>query len=215
VLLLGIAPADNAYRGVKYRGIAGGPQIGYNFQDREFVFGGVADFQGTSIRGSSSGSTPAATFTDTYYYSYGTQSTSVNPGINVQQGLTAEVVGLGTIRARGGVAVQDWVFFGTGGLAVGTIKSTISFARPALAFLGPLSVSGSHDTVRLGWTAGGGVEYALSREWSIGVEYLHFDLGKQTVKALDHTFQGIPIEVASVAQSFSANIIRASVNYHF
>ena len=217
VFILGIATADanSGYRSVKYRGIVGGPQIGYNFQDHEFVFGGVADFQATSIKGSSSASTPAATYIVTDYFSYGTFGRSVNPGINVQQGLTAEVGGLGTIRARGGVAVQDWLFYGTGGLAVGTLKSTISLARPALAFLGPLSYSGSHAAVKLGWTAGGGAEYALSNGWSIGAEYLHFDLGRHGVKALTYTFQGVPLEAVAIVQSFSGNIIRAAVNYHF
>jgi outer membrane immunogenic protein len=220
VIVFGIAPADNAYRSVHYRGVAGGPQIGFNFQSRAFVFGGIADFQGTSIRGSSSDTTPAAAFTQTFYSSdqlrLVDQVRSVNPGVDVQQGLTAEVIGLATIRARAGLATEDYLFYGTGGLALGRVRSTISFARPALAFLDPLSINGSRDSVKVGWAAGGGMEYVLSSEWSVGVEYLHFDLGQQNVKAVTSSGQGVtPGLAVSVAQSFSGNIIRAALNYHF
>jgi len=60
------------------------------------------------------------------------------------------------------------------------------------------------------------MEYVLSSEWSVGVEYLHFDLGQQNVKAVTSSGQGVtPGLAVSVAQSFSGNIIRAALNYHF
>ena len=30
---------------------------------------------------------------------------------------------------------------------------------------------------KTGWTAGGGVEYALTNHWTVRAEYLHYDLG--------------------------------------
>ncbi len=53
----------------------------------------------------------------------------------------------GTLRARGGVALNNVLLYGTGGLAYGDLRAD-SF-----------NLTESHTTV--GWTAGAGVEVAL------------------------------------------------------
>ena len=37
------------------------------------------------------------------------------------------------------------------------------------------------NSSRVGWIAGGGVEYAVTRNWIVGVEYLHADYGSATM----------------------------------
>ncbi len=61
---------------------------------------------------------------------------------------------VGTARLRGGFALDRFLVYGTGGAAF----------RDA-------SNNGT------GWVAGGGGEYALTDNISVGVEYLHYDFG--------------------------------------
>jgi outer membrane immunogenic protein len=37
---------------------------------------------------------------------------------------------------------------------------------------------GSVSNTNLGWAAGGGLEYAFANNWSVKLEYLYVDLGK-------------------------------------
>jgi len=91
---------------------------------------------------------------------------------------------LTTGRARAGIAVMDsrLLLYGTAGLATGELKD------------GPIS------KIKMGWTAGGGAEYALTPQWSAKVEYLYVDLKHDNLpdwnEAKFHT-------------------VRAGVNYHF
>jgi outer membrane immunogenic protein len=40
------------------------------------------------------------------------------------------------------------------------------------------NLTASNSDWRLDWAAGSGVEYALARNWSLRVEYMHIDLGR-------------------------------------
>ena len=68
------------------------------------------------------------------------------------------------MRGRTGIAFDRFMPYVTGGLAVGDIRAT------APGFPG-----GSQTNA--GWTVGGGLEYALTNNWTAKAEYLHVDLG--------------------------------------
>jgi outer membrane immunogenic protein len=103
----------------------------------------------------------------------------------------------GTTRGRLGFAADHWLFYGTGGVAYGDV----TFSNvPA-----PFTTSGS--TTRVGWTAGGGVEYAFTRAWSAKVEYLYADLGNSGF--------GCTPGCGTSTVSFKQNILRAGLNFHF
>ena len=105
---------------------------------------------------------------------------------------------LGTLRGRIGYAMGaagNWLPYVTGGLAVGEVQ-----AWDAL-----FPASGS--AFRTGWTVGGGVEVGVTQNWRFKVEYLYVDLGSQQ---MFNIVPGVPETV-----SFTANIIRAGVNYAF
>jgi outer membrane immunogenic protein len=189
------ASGSNAFQDVRANGVVGGGQIGYNYQVNNYVFGVVADFQGSGMRGSSLGIATPAQFAPT------------------QQSLSQEEDWFGTVRGRIGVAYQNWLFYGTGGLGYGRVESSLvysTFDRPT-AFI----LSGSQDSTKVGWAAGAGVEYGITQNWSLGVEYLHLDLGTATVTAPVTVPAGFPAMTISANQRFSDEILRGMINYRF
>lgn len=73
---------------------------------------------------------------------------------------------LGSVRGRLGYAVNNWLFFGTGGWAFANIRHSNNFG-----------VTDTFDNTRSGWTVGGGVEYAFMPNWTARVDYRYFDFG--------------------------------------
>jgi outer membrane immunogenic protein len=92
----------------------------------------------------------------------------------------------GTARGRVGIALTEprLLIYGTGGMA---------FGDPKIAGDGKL---------RVGWTAGGGVEWAFTPKWSAKLEYLYTDI-----------FRDIRNNASDRHARF--HTIRVGVNYHF
>jgi len=97
----------------------------------------------------------------------------------------------GTLRARAGVAMSSVMFYGTVGLAYGSLK-----LQNALT-----SVSESHTSA--GWAGGAGMEVALMGNWTARAEYLYVDLGSSAF-VLDGNNHGI-----------QSNVLRFGINYRF
>ena len=74
----------------------------------------------------------------------------------------------GTIRARAGVAFDRALVYGTGGFAYGDIGGNSGY-DPVLGYH-------SGDEINWGWTLGGGVEYAITNNFTAKVEGLYVDL---------------------------------------
>jgi outer membrane immunogenic protein len=101
---------------------------------------------------------------------------------------------LGTARGRIGYAFDRIMPYVTAGGAFGDVR------------MNAIGLPGQTDT-RAGWTAGGGVEFALTGPWTAKVEYLYADLGKETCNAANC---GVPTNV-----DFTTSIVRAGLNYRF
>jgi len=102
---------------------------------------------------------------------------------------------LSTVRGRLGYAAGRFMPYVTGGAAFGNIRaSTAGFQNS------------STDT---GWTLGGGLEAALTGNWTAKVEYLYVDLGSFNC--------GLNCNAGLTSDnvSFHTNILRAGVNYKF
>ena len=84
--------------------------------------------------------------------------------INCPSGCETKNTWLETVRGRVGYAWDRVMPYVTGGLAVGDIQAT------------PLGFASVNET-KLGWAVGGGVEAALTGNWTAKLEYLHVDLG--------------------------------------
>jgi outer membrane immunogenic protein len=99
---------------------------------------------------------------------------------------------LGTVRGRIGFAVDQVLFYGTGGYA--WIDNKIS--------LSALGVTVSQSNFHSGWTVGAGIEAFIAPQWSIKGEYLYRDLGSET-------YFGIP------SGDLKLHSVQVGVNYHF
>lgn len=77
-----------------------------------------------------------------------------------------------TTRARVGYAFEQALVYATGGaIFTDAHDQLFSFSN----------VQSPNAAAKAGWVIGGGVEYALTPQWSIKGEYLHYDLGDMTV----------------------------------
>lgn len=196
----------------KAGGFVGG-QAGYNLQWNQFVLGVETDFQGAGIDGSASA------------------STSVTPALppSFRGGLSDTVSAsafrestldyFGTVRGRLGYTFGPALIYATGGFAYG------GFTGNALATLGIDSRGGTTtynyavtgSTTRTGYVLGGGLEYALSPQWSLKGEYQYIDLGGNNGYVgyhLDNS-QGVVVDRArgyyTIEQNF--NTVRVGLNY--
>lgn len=80
---------------------------------------------------------------------------------------------LGTVRGRIGYAFDRALLYATGGFAYGNVWNKIQFPGDANP---RASISGT----RTGWTIGGGLEYAITNNWTVRAEGLYVDLGRST-----------------------------------
>jgi outer membrane immunogenic protein len=105
---------------------------------------------------------------------------------------------LATARGRIGYAFDRWLPYFTGGGAFGRVQAKST---------NPAAPGDSNN--QMGWTVGGGVEYAFLGNWSAKVEYLYIDLGKFNC--------GVACSVGAVNNNvtFKENVIRAGFNYKF
>jgi hypothetical protein len=95
----------------------------------------------------------------------------------------------GTLRGRAGYAVNNILFYATGGFAYGGGKVDV------------LGLSETHSSI--GWTGGGGLEVGLAPRWTVRAEYLYMDLGAQNYA------------LTGVSHDFTASVLRFGANYRF
>ena len=135
------------------RGFGLGAEVGYDQQFGSMVVGFAVD-----------GDWLNATNKDSRYlvtpYNFSTES---------------KVDWMSTARLRAGFAVDRALFYATGGLAVGSVESVIHDVYP-----GPVTVTTSDTNTQVGWTLGGGIDFAVTDKISLKAEYLYYDLGSHS-----------------------------------
>lgn len=161
-------------------GIAG-LQLGYNWQSGAWVFGIEGDIAWTGMDGGGSGLFDDG---DDGFYT-----------ANVD----AQINWLSTLRGRIGYAPDRWQIYATGGIAFADMD--IDYSDD---FAGPFSASDSN--VHFGWTIGAGVDYALTENWRLGLEYKYLDFGKETYNFGD---------AGSTKVDFDMHHVSLRLNYKF
>ncbi len=80
---------------------------------------------------------------------------------------------------------------------------------------------------RSGWTAGAGLEWLFMPNWSMKIEWLHYDLGDVSFIApelqavVTRTGTGLPVGAVrygitpEISTRFDGDIARVGINYHF
>lgn len=134
----------------------GGLHAGHNWQSGSFVYGLEADVDFTGLKRGKNFHT---------YYGNTTYSGS----------LFMESDWQASLRARAGYAVDSWLIYGTGGIAFA--RSEVSAVGNPNAAQYPLV---SETNTHIGWTAGAGIEKALSANWIGRVEARYADFGSET-----------------------------------
>jgi outer membrane immunogenic protein len=150
------------------RGAFGGAQVGYNWQFAPLWVAGLeADIQASDLHG---GFTRIAPF--------------VPLSLSTQQKLDW----FGTARGRLGYLVNERILvFGTGGLAYAETEARANFfsngfggatspVSTITCVVGATCLGGQTSNTVLGWTAGAGVEWAVSNRATVKFEYLHIGL---------------------------------------
>jgi outer membrane immunogenic protein len=180
------------------KGFVGGAQAGYNWQNSALVLGVEADISYANLRGDGVSAPVIA------------QSNGL-PIVDSFHQAHQETNWLGTARLRlGGTPVDRLLVYATGGLAFGDVKSSAvtSFGGGAVVY------AGSASDTKVGWTIGGGIEWALMGNWTAKAEYLYYDLGSQTVTAIPQPLFPQNFHVISTFET-KANIARFGINYKF
>ena len=108
---------------------------------------------------------------------------------------------LGTTKLRAGVAFDQFMVFGTAGVALGGITATVD---PV-----PGGITGSYSSAIWGWTAGAGAEMAVTDQVSVKAEYAYYDFASVQAEAGTVTAAG-----ATDIKS-SAHVLKLGVNYRF
>jgi outer membrane immunogenic protein len=209
---LSFAPISRA-TAIRSQGAMGGGQLGYNLQFGSWVAGIETDIQFSALDGDFSRSGVADIFIATFEHT---------------AALKQSVDWFGTLRGRlGYLATDKLLIFGTAGLAYGRtelsgsvtndVNGSTSYGASTTivcAVANGTCLGGSDAKVSTGWAAGFGVEWAWRRDTTIKFEYLHIDLGDQSIR-LTPLAPSSGTGYATVNSSNAFDLLRAAVNVRF
>ncbi|HVH80703.1 MAG TPA: OmpA family protein [Stellaceae bacterium] len=182
--------------------VTGGAQGGYDYQIDNFLLGVEGDFRGGGL--------------DTTTRVPGTGLTNFPGGSSFKASSDWNA----SIRGRLGYAWNQWLFYGTGGIAFADASLKTRFASSTAPDGTALpGSSSSKSTTLMGPTYGGGVEYAFMPNISVGAEYRYTDYGHDSFTLGNVATAGAGGAVATAPVKGTVglrdNTVMLKVNYHF
>ena len=157
-------------------GFVGGGEAGFNYQ---LPASNVVFGGETDLQGS------------TLRGDYGTLATAAGPASG-----SSRLEWWGSARARLGLSFGNVLPYVTGGFAYGDVHDNVALG----------TANFSAGGVRTGWTAGAGVEYAITHNLTAKAEYLYTDLGSVST----------PLAGVGAAHTRAAfHAVRAGLNWKF
>lgn len=154
------------------QGYLGGGQIGYNWQTGSWVFGAELEGSFAHLRrgvgfGRGFGGLGGC------FTQFGINSCGFGGGFGSQFGgqFGAQVEALGLLSGRLGYAWDRTLLYVKGGGALAREKYIFRIPSATLSL--------TPTDTRYGWFVGAGVEYALTTNWTIKVEYNYIDFGTE------------------------------------
>jgi len=137
----------------------------------------------------------------------GTTAVGLPGGLGGDQALVSTTTDfLPSVTGRLGYTIDRALIYGKAGVAWASSKYTVTGSLEGTSF----DLEGF--ATRTGWTAGAGVEWAFSRNWSVNVEYDCYAFGAATSGLIDS------LNPAGFAGALDAKqtiqVVKAGVNFH-
>jgi outer membrane immunogenic protein len=168
--------------GAKTNGIVGGVLAGVNWQAGPAVYGLEGDFGWTKAHGN------------------GVVCCLVTTTIQAPN--TYDLHWTSHVRGRAGYASGNWLFFVAGGLAIADLDFHEGAITTTTTVIPPPTAGGKY----FGWSIGGGIDYAFTRNIIGRIEYLYDDFGHKDYIGSD----GDPYRV-----SLTGHTLRGALTWKF
>jgi outer membrane immunogenic protein len=185
----GVSTGNNNFNLGSDSSVAGGGQVGFQWQWGHIVVGVEGDWDRTATN-------QWATFNDHYFIPVdGTNGHGERLQGDATISRKAETDWVASARARLGWANGPVLLYVTGGGAFAHVRAWASDQATMDMFVlgerdpiaaGTFTNVSRDDDVQTGWTVGGGGEYAFNETFSIGLEYRHSNFGTETYHFNDH-----------------------------
>jgi outer membrane immunogenic protein len=206
------APLSSAKNSIGGPGALGGAQLGYNFQWRQMMFGLEGDAGYLYLPSASKSATlkPSQDCLSDHW--------TVQGRCAIGAKYSSQSAAYGDLTGRLGLVLGRTMLYGKGGGAV--MQDTVKASYTGATSIGSHTYDFDPSGIVWGWTAGGGVEYALSTSWSLKAEYQHFDFldasfdhsGSTSVNSW-HGQQTYMLK-GSAAVSPAMDTVKLGVNFH-
>ncbi len=173
--------------------LIGGLQAGYNWQISQWVLGLEQDYQFTGLKQTATFAAPAGLFL-------------------AGDSMAVKTDYLAATRAKLGMAWDRVLVYAAGGLETGEFDVTSGYVArgaggsPALGFT-------DADKLHFGFNLGAGIDYAVTNNVFVGIEYRYLDLGKETYNLGAFTPAGGAAQTVSSSVGLTASQVTARLNF--